>query len=36
MEEMLQQRDNEHSKRNQMSIETLSVKQTMGSTMELK
>ena len=29
-------RENEHSKRNQMSIETVSVEQTMGNTMKLK
>ena len=36
MEELLQQRDNKHSKRNQMSIETVSVEQTMGNAMKLK
>ena len=36
MEEVLQQRDNKHSKRNQMSIETVSVEQTMGNAMKLK
>ena len=36
MEEVLQERDNKNSKRNQMSIETLSVEQTMGNTMKLK
>ena len=36
MEEVLQQRDNKHSKRNQMSIKTVSVEQTMENTMELK
>ena len=36
MEEVLQQRDNEHSKRNQTSIETVSVEQTMENTMKLK
>ena len=35
-EEVLQQRDNKHSKRNQMSIETVSVEQTMGNTTKLK
>ena len=35
-QEVLQQRDNKHSKRNQMSIETVSVEQTMGNTMKLK
>ena len=36
MEEVLQQRDNKHSKGNQMFIETVSVEQTMGNTMKLK
>ena len=36
MEEVLQQRDNKHSKRNQMSIETVSVEQAIGNTMNLK
>ena len=36
MEEVLQQRDNKHSKRNQMSIETVSVEQAMGNAMKLK
>ena len=36
MEEVLQQRSNKHSKRNQMSIETVSVEQTMGNAMKLK
>ena len=36
MEEVLQQRDNKHSKRNQMSIETVSVEQTIGNATKLK
>ena len=36
MEEVLQQSDNKQSKRNQMSIETVSVEQTTRSMMELK
>ena len=36
MEEGLQEKVNIYSKRNQMSIETVLVEQTMGNMMELK